>query len=261
MDTEFNATDYNNQNDGFQEITEIGAVIFQNGRPIDRFTQYCKIKKGHKLTKRCKKIPGIKPDDLSKEGNTINQAMKNLKEFLDKHEISKVYTFGPADAFEMRSTAKLNGSDADVLDTIKRISNVYPMFAKTLSLHYAFSLSDICRICYIDHEANGRAHSALNDAEDTGFAFYNMKRGRINKEIMQEINTHKYHVKIYRENRSVNMANIKMPSVVTDEFIRNLEEVFKNAGQTLNEPIVRAMHDDMMRIIGRPDLETGESGL
>lgn len=88
-----------------------------------------------------------------------------------------------------------------------------------------------------------------------------MKRGRINKEILQEINTHKYHVKIYRENRSVNMANIKMPSVVTDEFIRNLEEVFKNAGQTLNEPIVRAMHDDMMRIIGRPDLETGESGL
>ena len=48
LDTEFNATDYNNQNDGFQEITEIGAVIFQNGRPIDRFTQYCKIKKGHK---------------------------------------------------------------------------------------------------------------------------------------------------------------------------------------------------------------------
>ena len=135
------------------------------------------------------------------------------------------------------------------------------MFAKTLSLHYAFSLSDICWICYIDHDANGRAHSALNDAEDTGFAFYNMKRGRINKEILQEINTHKYHVKIYRENRSVNMANIKLPSVVTDEFIRNLEEVFKNAGQTLNEPIVRAMHDDMMRIIGRPDLETGESGL
>lgn len=261
LDTEFNATDYNNQNDGFQEITEIGAVIFQNGRPIDRFTQYCKIKKGHKLTKRCKKITGIKPDVLSKEGIPFNQTMKNLKEFLDKHEISKVYTFGPADAFEMRSTAKLNGSDADVLDTIKRISNVYPMFAKTLSLHYAFSLSDICRICYIDHEANGRAHSALNDAEDTGFAFYNMKRGRINKEILQEINTHKYHVKIYRENRSVNMANIKMPSVVTDEFIRNLEEVFKNAGQTLNEPIVRAMHDDMMRIIGRPDLETGESGL
>lgn len=45
LDTEFNATDYNNQNDGFQEITEIGAVIFQNGRPVDRFTQYCKIKK------------------------------------------------------------------------------------------------------------------------------------------------------------------------------------------------------------------------
>ena len=105
LDTEFNATDYNNQNDGFQEITEIGAVIFQNGRPIDRFTQYCKIKKGHKLTKRCKKITGIKPDVLSKEGIPFNQAMKNLKEFLDKHEISKVYTFGPADAFEMRSTA------------------------------------------------------------------------------------------------------------------------------------------------------------
>ena len=29
LDTEFNATSYADQNDGYQEITEIGAVVFQ----------------------------------------------------------------------------------------------------------------------------------------------------------------------------------------------------------------------------------------
>ena len=50
LDTEFNATDYAEQNDGIQEITEIGAVIFRNGKPVERFLRCCLIKKGHILT-------------------------------------------------------------------------------------------------------------------------------------------------------------------------------------------------------------------
>ena len=45
LDTEFNATDYAEQNDGIQEITEIGAVIFRNGKPVERFLRCCLIKK------------------------------------------------------------------------------------------------------------------------------------------------------------------------------------------------------------------------
>ena len=109
--------------------------------------------------------------------------------------------------------------------------------------------------------ANGRAHSAVNDAEDTALAYYNMKAKKINKELLKEINTHKYNVKIYRANRSVKLATIKRPEAVTDDFINRLEAVFKNAASTVDTSIITAVHDDMMRIIGRPDLETGEENL
>ena len=175
LDTEFNATDYATQNDGIQEITEIGAVIFKNGKLIDRFSCYCKLKKGHRLTKRCKKITGITPEILKNNGIPFIQAMEKLDLFLKKHEIEKVFAFGSADSFEMRTTAKLNNADANIYETIKKIKNIYPIFEQRLSLHYAFSLFDICRICYVDHGANGRAHSAVNDAEDTALAYYNMK--------------------------------------------------------------------------------------
>ena len=153
--------------------------------------------------------------------------MKEFREFLDKHNLKRVYAFGNADAIEMRTTAKLNGADAGIYETIKMIYNIYPKFQKQLDLHYVFSLMDICRICNVDHGAEGRAHSAMNDAEDTGLAFFNIKR----------------------------------PPVVTAAFINDIETVFDNAREILNEPIVRALHDDMMRVMGRPDLEQGEDGL
>ena len=84
LDTEFNATDYATQNDGIQEITEIGAVIFKNGKLIDRFSCYCKLKKGHRLTKRCKKITGITPEILKNNGIPFIQAMEKLDLFLKK---------------------------------------------------------------------------------------------------------------------------------------------------------------------------------
>lgn len=260
IDTEFNALDYANQNDGYQEITEIGAVVFKDGKVIDKFSRYCQLKKDHKLTKRCKKITGITSEILTQQGIPYLQAMKEFKEFLVKNKVKKIYAFGPADAFELRSSAKLNSADESVYSTIKKIKNVYPIFESALSLHYAFSLYDICRICYVDHTLD-RAHSASNDAEDTGMAYFNMKQKKINRSLLNEINVHKFNVKIYRTHRSVKMENVKRPDVVTPEFIEKLDKVFKNAETTLSLPIIRAMHDDMMRIIGRPDLELGEDDL
>lgn len=258
LDTEFNAKNYNEQNDGYQEITEIGAVYMENGIVIDRFSTYCKIKKGHKLTKRCKNITGITPEILNEKGMPFNQAMKNFKEFIDKHKISKIYTFGNADAEEMLATAKLNNSGPEVYELIKKIHNIYPQFQNKLDLHYVFSLSDICKICNVNHNV---AHSALADAEDTGYAYLNMKAGNINTEILNEINIHKYNVGIYRDNRSLKMVNIKHPEVVTQQFIHDIESVFDNAKDMVKEPILIAIHDDMMRLIGRPDLEIGEDNL
>lgn len=261
LDTEFNAFDYQGQNDNVQEITEIGAVIFENGKIVDKFSRYCLLKPGHKLSRRSKKITNITAELLAKQGIPFNQAMLELKAFLEKNNTNKIYAFGPADAIEMRATAKLNRSGKDIYNLIKTIKNVYPIFQNRLSLHYAFSLMDICRICFVNHGIEGRAHDALNDAEDTGLAYYNLNRNKIDKTLLNEINTHKYNVKIYRMNRSVKMANVKRPRVVTRQFIDDMEIVFENASKTLDAPIVLALHDDMMRLIGRPDLERGEEWL
>lgn len=261
LDTEFNALDLPGQNDGFQEITEIGAVIFSNGKIIDKFSRYCRLKKGHKLSKKCKRITGIDGDILNKNGIPFNEAIMELISFLSKNKVSKIYAFGPADAMEMRHTAKLNNADKTIYNFINKIKNVYPIFENILSLHYIFSLTDICRICRIDHEKDNRAHSALNDAEDTGLAFYNMKRGHINKQLLNELNTHKNNVRIYRNNRSVCLASIKSPGFIDSDFIEKLDTVFENAQKRVSKPVIQAIHDDMMRIIGRPDLEIGKDGL
>lgn len=258
LDTEFNAFDSPGQNDGFQEITEIGAVVFCNGKVKDKFSRYCKIKKGHKLSKKCRRITGIDGDVLNKHGIHFSDAMNELIFFLERNHVSKIFAFGPADAIELRHTAKLNNVDKHIYNVINKIKNVYPIFENILSLHYVFSLTDICRICCINHE---KAHSAINDAEDTGLAFYNMKMGKIDKQLLIELNTHKNNVRIYRKNRSVCLATIKGPNFVDNDFIEKLDIIFKNAEERVGTPVIRAMHDDMMRIIGRPDLEIGEENL
>ena len=88
-----------------------------------------------------------------------------------------------------------------------------------------------------------------------------MKAKKINKKLLKEINKHKDNVKIYRANRSVKQVNIKPVYVVTDKFIRNLEYTFQNAATAIDGPVLAALHDDVMRMIGRPDLETGENNL
>lgn len=254
IDTEFNATDYVSQNNGYQEITEIGAVVFNNGKIIDTFSRYCLIREDHQLSQRSQRITGITKSTLLKNGIPFLQAINELNNFFEKHNIKRAYAFGPADAIEMRATAKLNNAEPYIYNIIKKVKDVYPIFQSRLKLHYAFSLSDICRICNVQHT---KAHSALEDAKDTGYAFHNMKSNKIDKDLLNEINVHKFNIHVYNQSRNVQMATIKKPAVVTPEFIEILEMVFDNAKNKVNTPKLTAIHDDMMRLMGRPDLEIG----
>lgn len=260
IDTEFNANDYFEQNGGMQEIVQIGAVVFKNGKMTDKFSRYCKLYEGHKLSKRCKKITGITQDIINKEGVDFNTAIEEFYDFVIRNDVDIIYAFGNADEHELRKTARLNETKSKIISMIKRIRNVYPVFSQTLDLHYTFSLKDICSICMVDHNAE-RAHSAINDAEDTALAFYNMKQKKINKQLLNDINTHKYNLKLYDNNRSINMLNIKRPDVVDEDFLNKLEKVFENAKGTVKPPILTALHDDMMRLAGRPDLELGHENI
>lgn len=259
IDTEFNALDYIGQNDGFQEITEIGAVVFQNGKPAAKFQKYCKILSEHTISKRSTKITGITQEDLDRDGVPFNKAMAEFLRFLRKYNIQTVYAFGTSDRIELWNTAKLNGRmGPQVYNMIKDIRDVYPSFVGRLRLgNESFSLSDICVSCNVDHTA--RAHSALSDAEDTGLAYYNMRHDNINREYLEKIKIHKKNVGLYNRSR-----RIPSPAAIPfedDGFLKELEQAFSNNSIKCSPPVLTALHDDLMCILGRPDLVYGEKNL
>lgn len=260
LDTEFNAFDYEGQNDGYQEITEIGAVVMKNGKIVDRFTYLCQLYPGHQLTSRCQKITGITVDDLE-TGIPFRDAAYKLKRFIERNGVTRIYTYGIDDALHMRTTTKLHKLPKEIFDMIKLFRNICPIVSSQLNLPYAISLADMCRICRVDHDKPGRAHMALYDAEDTAMAYRNMMKGCIDRRLLEDIRRHKNNVGIYEKNRSVRYAVIPKLPIVDKEFLDTLDTIFRNAEKSISPAIVTALHDDMMRVIGRPDLEHGSSDL
>ena len=250
LDTEFNATDNNDQNDGLQEITQIGAVAFRQGIPAKTFNRYCKIAPEHQITERSLGLTGISKELLDREGVPFIQAMQDLAGFLQKERAAKIYAFGAADATELRNTAKWNNADSDVYQVINQILNLQPVFASRLSLHFVYSLKDICKICMVDHET---AHSAVQDAIDTGKAYYNMKAQRINKQVRAELEYRKTKIGKYRACRKVIAP--QLAGSVSETTLAELEQAFFNA---YTDPILAALYDDLMMAFGMPDRMFGE---
>lgn len=250
LDTEFNATDDSSQNDGLQEITQIGAVAFRQGVPAKTFNRYCKIAPEHQITERSFDLTGISKELLDREGVPFIQAMQDLADFLQKERAAKIYAFGRADATELRNTAKWNNADAGVYQVINQIFNLQPVFASRLSLHFVYSLKDICKICMVDHEA---AHSAVQDAMDTGKAYYNMKAQRINKQVRKELESRKAKIGKYRACRKVTAPQLS--GSVSETTLEELEQAFCNA---YTDPILAALYDDLMMAFGTPNRMLGE---
>lgn len=253
LDTEFNALDYAEQNDGYQEITEIGAVLMVRGKIVKRFHEVCRLYPGHNLAKRCKKITGMDEKHI-REGIPFLDAITKFQQFANE---ARVYAYGADDALQLRATAKLNSAPKDVFDFIRRIQNIYPTFAQRLGFSYQCSLSDVCRICHVNHDAPGRAHTALCDAEDTAMAYHNLFAGQVDEDALAKLKEHKKNVDAYLRVRSVSKIQIKPLPCVDEAFFGTLEKVFQNAASAIREPVLTAIYDDLMQIAGRPDLEKG----
>lgn len=251
IDTEFNSPD-NGQHE-CAEITEIGAAVFFKGEVVDTFSRYCCIR--GKLSEKCKSITGITEDKLKKEGILFNEAILELGDFLVKYNIKNMYAFGGADYLQMLETAQFNNARTEVYRIIQTTKDIYLYFNNVFESKFKLSLSDICRICMVDQKD---AHSALTDAVNTGKAYYNMKAGIINQSVLNEIKELKDRICLYRQNRSVSMKNIKCIDDITPEFIATLKKAFDNAAKICNPVIVKAVHDDVMLLLGRSDLEVGE---
>lgn len=253
LDTEFNASSPETggvENDGIQEITQIGAVVFRQGKPHAKFNCYCKIADGHHVTAYSESLTGISEQKLKKQGIPFIQAMQELEQFLDRQDAGKIYAFGAADALELRRTAKWNNAGAETYRLINRIQNVQPVFASRLGLGFVYSLADICRICNVGHS---KAHSALQDAEDTGLAYYNMKADRIKPDIRSELEAHKNKVRRYRAARKIREPK---PIRLGEETVDALEAAFQNAA---DDPVLVALYDDMMAALGKPERCIGEN--
>ena len=240
------------ENDGIQEITQIGAVVFRQGKPHAKFNCYCKITEGHHVTAYSESLTGISGQKLKKQGIPFIQAMQELEQFLDRQDAGKIYAFGAADALELRRTAKWNNAGAETYRLINRIQNVQPIFASRLGLGFIYSLSDICRICNVDHSS---VHSAIQDAEDTGLAYYNMKAGRIKPDIRSELEAHKNKVRRYRAARKIREPK---PIRLGEETVDALEAAFQGAA---GDPVLVALYDDVMAALGKPERCIGENGI
>lgn len=253
LDTEFNASSPETdgmENDGIQEITQIGAVVFRQGKPHAKFNCYCKITEGHHVTAYSESLTGISGQKLKKQGIPFIQAMQELEQFLDRQDAGKIYAFGAADALELRRTAKWNNAGAETYRLINRIQNVQPIFASRLGLGFIYSLADICRICNVGHSS---VHSAIQDAEDTGLAYYNMKAGRIKPDIRSELEAHKNKVRRYRAARKIREPK---PIRLEEETVDALEAAFQGAA---GDPVLVALYDDMMAALGKPERCIGEN--
>lgn len=189
LDTEFNARDYAGQNGDVQEITEIGAAVYRDGKRISKFQRYCILVPGHHLTKRSTAVTGITWETLEKKGIPFRRALEEFFGFLDRYRPSVVYAFGTADRLEMENTAKLNKVGKDLFRRLGVIKNIQPVFSKGLRLTETYSLEEICSICTVDH--GRRAHSAVCDAEDTAAAYFNMKEGKTDAECLERLKAKK----------------------------------------------------------------------
>lgn len=253
LDTEFNALDYAGQNGGYQDITEIGAVLMAEGKIVGRFFRVCRLHGEHKLTERCQQITGMDAGRLA-DGVPFNEAIFKLIDFARQ---SRVYAYGADDALQLRETAKLNGASKETFGFINSIRNIYPIFAQNLGLPYQCSLLDVCRVCEVPHDMPGRAHSALYDAEDTALAYHNMNRGNIDQAALARLKEHKKNIGIYVKCRNIPGVSINPLPYMDGDFLAKLEDIFENAGSVISEPVLRALRDDFMRMAGRPDLEKG----
>ena len=253
IDTEFNAFDYYGQNDGRQEIIEIGAVIMRGDQVVDGFRSFCALGKGHALTKRASDITGITKHEL-KDAPPFPEALEMMNVFLDMYNPRFIYAYGGEDKVQLRKSASLYDMGSPSLYYVNKIADIMPMLAAELSVknksggNLSLGVKDLCNICGISTDG---AHDAYNDALFLGRAAEIILSGRYDPRRAERVVNKKAWIAAYRSARRFKDKHEEM--LLNDEQlepIRFLIGKLCDEGK-YNETHLLALWDDLLTVSGR----------
>lgn len=254
IDTEFNAFDYYGQNEGRQEIIEIGAIIMRGDQVIDGFRSFCALGKGHALTKRAADITGITKSEL-KDAPPFPEALEMMNVFLDMYNPRFIYAYGGEDKVQLRKSASLYDMGSPSLYYVNKIADIMPLLAAELSVksksgggNLSLGVKDLCNICGISTDG---AHDAYNDALFLGRAAEMIRSGRYDPKRAERVVNKKAWIAAYRSARRFKEKHEE--TLLNDselEPIRFLIGRLCDEGK-YNESHLLALWDDLLAVSGR----------
>lgn len=254
IDTEFNAFDYYGQNEGRQEIIEIGVIIMRGDQVIDGFRSFCALGKGHALTRRAEDITGITKREL-KDAPPFPEALEMMNVFLDMYNPRFIYAYGGEDKVQLKKSASLYEMGSPSLYYVNKIADIMPLLAAELSVkskssggNLSLGVKDLCNICGISTDG---AHDAYNDALFLGRASEMIRSGRYDPKRAERVVNKKAWIAAYRSARRFKEKHEEI--LLSDgelEPIRFLIGRLCDEGK-YNESHLLALMDDLLAVSGR----------
>lgn len=256
LDTEFNAFDFYGQNEGKQEIVEIGLTVMLKGEVVDGFRSFCALKSGHVLTRRTQQLTGIS------RANVVNaphfaDVVSSMNVFLDMYNPAQIYAYGTEDRVQLLRTAELYKLGSQELYYIDRIKDITKLISAKLGAHskikMQLSVKDLCAVCGISPQG---IHDAYNDALYLGRCAEKIMNGRINTARLSKVLSDKEWLSGYRSARRFKEKRGKL--LLSDA---QLEPIRYALTRVENEHLyqdfqLKALWDDLRMITGRaPEYE------
>lgn len=255
IDTEFNAFDYYGQNNGCQEILEIGIAVLLDGKEHDKFKSCCRPAKGHVLTRRASKLTGITDEDME-FAPSFPEALDEMNKFLDQYRPRYIYAYGTEDKLQLTNTAKLYSASASDMRYIERVKDNLRTLNKMLGIekkNLTLSVKDLCAVCGYQPE---NMHNAYYDALYLGKCTETIYSGAYDPENVTNIFERKAWMSGYHSNRRVRE---KRDEILLDD--RELEQIRAyidrlNDGTQYRDFVFAALMDDILMLSGHdPEAE------
>ena len=256
LDTEFNAFDFYGQNEGKQEIVEIGLTVMHKGEVVDGFRSFCALKHGHVLTKRTEQLTGIS------RANVVNaphfaDVVNSMNVFLDMYNPAQIYAYGTEDRVQLLRTAEIYKLGSQELYYIDKIKDITKLISARLGAYtkikMQLSVKDLCAVCGISSKG---IHDAYNDALYLGRCAEKIMNGNVNTARLSKVLSDKVWLSGYRSARRIKEKRSKI--LLNDAQLEPVRYALTRVGEEhlYQDFQLKALWDDLRMITGRaPEYE------
>ena len=252
IDTEFNGQDFKNQNRGYQDVVQIGAVMVRGGSVIDTFSTYIHLPRGMHASKRLEALTGITSDTL-RDAPSFERAMKDFTAFVNGYGPAKIYSYGAEDRKRLEETMRhMKLEDQKIGECIKRVTDVMPLIDELLCRkepHGQLSMAELCEICCVEPED---AHDAFQDAKFLGQCVENLKKGRFSKKKYNRIIEEKKYRINYFNKRRIRVPLKEGETALSDVEAGDIINLITKARKTgrYRDFELDAIRDDILTLAG-----------